>query len=307
MMQQDYYETLGVSPDATPQEIKRSYRKLALETHPDRNPDDKDAGDRFKKISEAYGVLIDPQKRMQYDQYKRLGVRPQAGRSDRYPGGFGYSQDEIFKDFFNSGYAKDIFSEMQQEFQRMGFRFDDRFVNRVFFGGKNIFFEGFFWGGPPGTTRVYHYSSRPGNGGHVHGGMQGFRTQNEHHEKKKPSSKGLLGQSVELLGKAVKSVGGFIVGKALGWLEGTSRKPKDTDVSSGLADITYQLNISREDALNGAKVQIDLPHLRGDGSLFVNIPPGIKTGTRLRLKEKGQLLSRNSQLRGDVYLELKVS
>ncbi len=306
MTQQDYYKTLGVSSDATPQEIKRNYRKLALETHPDRNPHDGSAGDSFKRISEAYGVLIDPQKRMKYDQYRRLGTRPQAGAGVRSHDGFGYSQEEIFRDFFNSRHAKDIFSEMQQEFQRMGFRFDDRFVNRFFFGGKNILFEGIFWGNP-GMTRVYHRTSEFNRGAHGCGNSTGFCAQSAQHAEKF-QHKGLLGQSAELVGKTAKSVGSYILEKAMGWLGGSTRARKAEEApASGLRDITYQLIISREDAFTGAKVEVELPHLPGDNRLFVSIPPGVKTGTRLRLKEKGQLLARKSQLRGDVYLELKVT
>ena len=124
----DYYETLSVSADASVEEIKKAYRKLALETHPDRNPGDLGAEERFKKINEAYGVLSDSAKRSQYDQYRRVGYQP--GRPQG--GGFGYSQDEIFRDFFASGHAQDIFQEMEKEFARMGMRFDQAYINNLF-------------------------------------------------------------------------------------------------------------------------------------------------------------------------------
>lgn len=69
---QDYYQTLGISRDASPEEIKKAYRKLALKFHPDRNPEDKTSEQRFKDISEAYAVLSDPNKRTQYDLQSRL-------------------------------------------------------------------------------------------------------------------------------------------------------------------------------------------------------------------------------------------
>jgi len=75
MSQQDYYEILEVSSEASSAEIKRAYRRLALQTHPDRNRNDPRAEERFKKISEAYGVLSDPGKRAQYDHYRKLGYR----------------------------------------------------------------------------------------------------------------------------------------------------------------------------------------------------------------------------------------
>ena len=139
----DYYRILGLAPEASADDIKKAYRKLALETHPDRNPGDPAAEERFKRVSEAYGVLSDAAKRSQYDEYRRLGAfqRPGGGTSSRP--GFGYSQEEIFRDFVNNRQARDAFSEMQREFERMGFRFDDHFINRMFFRQPGGFFS---WG-----------------------------------------------------------------------------------------------------------------------------------------------------------------
>src|SRR5262245_4049673 len=77
--QRDYYEVLGVGRNATEQEIKSAYRKLALKHHPDRNPGDKQAEERFKEAAEAYGVLGDPEKRRRYDAYGHAGVAGAAG------------------------------------------------------------------------------------------------------------------------------------------------------------------------------------------------------------------------------------
>ncbi|GBD06626.1 Curved DNA-binding protein [bacterium HR21] len=81
----DYYAILGIEPSASPEEIKRAYRKLALQYHPDRNPGNKEAEERFKEIAEAYEVLADPEKRAKYDQlyaqwkeFQRRGGRPEA-------------------------------------------------------------------------------------------------------------------------------------------------------------------------------------------------------------------------------------
>jgi len=75
MADRDFYKILGVSRDASPAEIKKAYRKLAKELHPDRNPDDKKAEDRFKEVSAAYSVVSDVEKRKLYDQYGEMGLR----------------------------------------------------------------------------------------------------------------------------------------------------------------------------------------------------------------------------------------
>jgi molecular chaperone DnaJ len=85
---QDYYELLGTSRSASPEELKKSYRKLAMKYHPDRNAGDKIAEDKFKEISEAYEILSDATKRQQYDQYGHAGLKSQFG-----PGGFDFGRD----------------------------------------------------------------------------------------------------------------------------------------------------------------------------------------------------------------------
>ncbi len=84
MSKRDYYEVLGVAKNASDDEIKKAYRKLAMKFHPDRNPDDKTAEEKFKEAKEAYEVLSDGDKRAAYDQFGHEGVNPQGG-----PGGFG--------------------------------------------------------------------------------------------------------------------------------------------------------------------------------------------------------------------------
>ena len=96
MEKRDYYEVLGVSKNATAEEIKKAYKKKALENHPDRNPGDKAAEERFKEAAEAYSVLSDPQKRQRYDQFGHAGVNG-AGAGGFGAGGF--SMDDIFSQF----------------------------------------------------------------------------------------------------------------------------------------------------------------------------------------------------------------
>ena len=99
MAQRDYYEVLGVARDASEDEIKRAYRKLALQNHPDHNPDDPEAEQRFKEAAEAYEVLRDPERRSRYDQFGHAGV----GNGSDFQG---FSSDDIFAHF------GDIFGDM---------------------------------------------------------------------------------------------------------------------------------------------------------------------------------------------------
>jgi molecular chaperone DnaJ len=104
----DYYEVLEVSRDASEADIKKAYRRLARKYHPDANPNDKTANDKFKEINEAYEVLKDPQKRAQYDQFGHAGLGGQGGFDTGGFGGFGDfgnfgGFDDIFDAFFGGG------------------------------------------------------------------------------------------------------------------------------------------------------------------------------------------------------------
>ncbi len=100
MAKRDYYEVLGVSRTATEMEIKKAYRKIALKYHPDRNPDNKEAEEKFKEAAEAYAVLSDSEKRKRYDQFGHAGARGAGGF-----GGQGMNMEDIFSNF------GDVFSE----------------------------------------------------------------------------------------------------------------------------------------------------------------------------------------------------
>jgi len=101
----DYYEILEVTRDSDAEEIKKAYRKLAIQFHPDRNPNNEEAEEKFKELSEAYSILSDQDKRRLYDQYGHAGVSGNGG----FPGGFDFSGSfsdifsDIFQDFFGQG------------------------------------------------------------------------------------------------------------------------------------------------------------------------------------------------------------
>ncbi|MBY0267821.1 MAG: molecular chaperone DnaJ [Burkholderiales bacterium] len=105
MAKKDYYEVLGVNRDASEDDLKKSYRKLAMKWHPDRNPDNPKAEEHFKEAKEAYEVLSDAQKRAAYDQYGHAGVDPSAGAGAAGAGfgGFGDAFGDIFGDIFGGG------------------------------------------------------------------------------------------------------------------------------------------------------------------------------------------------------------
>ena len=124
----DYYAMLGVSVKATDDDIRRAYRRLALEFHPDRNPGNAAAEERFKEISEAYAVLIDPAKRRQYDRARQTGV----------PGDFTVNRDDLFRDLFADPRASAIFEELARELGRMGLHVGHRHFEQTLFGGRTV-------------------------------------------------------------------------------------------------------------------------------------------------------------------------
>ena len=98
MSKRDYYETLGVSKNADAKEIKKAYRKLAIKFHPDKNPGDKQAEDKFKEAAEAYDVLSTSEKKQRYDQFGHAGMSGAAGGRGGFSGG-GMNMDDIFSQF----------------------------------------------------------------------------------------------------------------------------------------------------------------------------------------------------------------
>merc|ERR1719171_3394996 len=147
----DFYRVLGVEKSATEQEIAKAYKKMALKYHPDKNPDSKEVAEvNFKKITEAYDVLHDAEKRRTYDQFGKAGLQGGGGPG---AGGVSFQQaDEIFKAFFG---GNDPFSMFFDDDDMQGGGFGGMF------GGK----------GGRGGQRVVFRNGMPGGGGA--GGMPG--------------------------------------------------------------------------------------------------------------------------------------
>jgi DnaJ-class molecular chaperone len=145
----DYYQILGVDQAASLDEIKKQYRKRAMQYHPDRNPDNPEAESRFKELAEAYGVLTDPVKKKEYDRCRATGSQYSASS-----GGFQYSQEDILRDLFNDPRFNQMFQSLLRDFQRSGFRGDSRFFKQTMFGGRGMVFGGLFVFGSMAGARM---------------------------------------------------------------------------------------------------------------------------------------------------------
>ena len=271
-MDKDYYAILGVGQEATEAEIKKAYRQKALELHPDRNPGDAEAEERFKEITEAYGVLIDPVKRRQYDSWRAAGFDP------RRTEGFDYRPEDIFRDIFQ-GPASGVFDELMREFSRQGLRFDRPFVHRTFFPGfHGIFFGGVLMGPLNLLSLLRLFLPR--------------ETAERPKVKEADKRDGLLASFKRVLTgrkaeQPVRATGG----------EATQVRGED---------LLYHLAITAEEAVGGAEKTILVRTNGNDERLQVKIPPGVREGQKLRLRGKGHHGEPGSP-RGDCYIALTIT
>lgn len=279
----DYYHTLGVEKSASLEEIKRAYRQLALRYHPDRNPGDADAEEQFKLISEAYAVLVDPAKRAQYDQARTHRPQPDAARES----GFSYSQEDIFRDFFASAYARQAFRDFGKEFEQAGVRFDEKFFQRVFFGGRGFFFGGVFFTGP-GFGRIQR------------DGGPAFRTT--------LSRAARAGRPVAASESTPPRIDGGVMGRwgrRIKTLAQSLLKLPPAVETPAASDINFHLTISREQATNGAQVKMVYHRNDQPQKLSVKVPPGTRNGAKLRLKNMGRSTPDGGN--GDLFLHIRVA
>ncbi len=299
MKYKNYYETLGVDKSASPDEIKKAFRKLAKQYHPDANPGDKKAEEKFKDINEAYEVLSDEEKRKKYDT---LGSNINFNNGfdfDPSQYGFGGSKYEYrgdtspFSDFFNMFFGKNAIN-LDELFSGLGFgssggsgyrvyterQYDTR--NSVFQDGADIetemtvTLEEAFFGGEKkisireydGQTKSYMVKIPPG----IRDGEK-IRLSGLGHP-------GINGQRGDLFIKVrVKEHSKFK-------LEGS--------------DMVIDLPLTPWEAALGCQVKVQAI----DGILSIKVPPGIQSGQRLRLAGKGYRSGGGG--RGDLFAETKI-
>jgi len=341
MSKQDYYELLGISKGDSADEIKKAYRKLAMKYHPDRNPDDKAAEQKFKDINEAYEVLKDEQKRAAYDQFGHAAFE-QGGPGSGGFGGGGFGGG--FEGFGGGGFA-DIFEEMfgggfgggQRQSgggQNRGsdLRFNMTITLEEAFKGKKSDVrvptsvecgECHGSGAAPGTEPVNCVTC------HGHGvvrGRQGPFTV----ERTCPSCHG-QGKVIKEHCKKCSGQGRVAKEKTLnvnipaGVEEGT-RIRLSGEGEAGLrgapagdlyifisiqphrifhrhgADIVIRVPVPMTTAALGGSIEV--PSVDG-GRARINIPPGTQPGQQFRLKGKGMSVL-HSKARGDMFVELQV-
>ncbi len=276
-MPRDYYEVLGVSKSASDDEIKKAYRKLAREYHPDRNPGDKQAEARFKEVQNAYDVLSDKTKRQQYDQFGFAG--PQAGPGAG-PGGFHWGGGG----FPGGGGGVNIDPEQAQEI-----------FSRIFDG------LGGMGGGEEAFGRRARGGRRPGGARRpaeavtseltipfetaAQGGTVTLQVGQQTIDVRVPAGV-REGQTMRLAGQAPGG-GDLLLKLHVAAHLYFRREDKD---------LILTVPVSVAEAVLGAK--IDVPTLCGE-KLTMKIPAGTSSGARLRLRGKGIA-------GGDMYVEVKI-
>lgn len=303
----DYYEVLGVSRMATEDEIKQAYRKLARKYHPDVNPGDKSAEEKFKELNEAYEVLSDPEKRKRYDE---LGPNWKAGQDFKPPPGWEDVHVEYgdFGDMFGGGRGPSGFSDFFEALfgGRRGARGGAGFAMR----GQDIeaeirlTLEEAHRGGTRSITLQLTETCPDCRGSGTKDGKSACPTCRGAGVIRRPKSFDVTippgvrdGSVIRLAGQGEPGTNGGPPGDL--FLRVRLQPHRLFDVV-GEDDVQVELPVAPWEAALGTKVTV--PTL--DGSVEMTIPAGAQGGQRLRLRRQG--LNRRGGGRGDQYVKLKI-
>jgi len=274
MAQTDYYKALELDKNASQDEIKKAFRKLAVKYHPDRNPGDKLAEDKFKEINEAYAVLSDSKKKEEYDTFGSSGFHKQ------------YSQEDIFRNF-----------DFSSVFRDMGMGGGDDILSRLFGGGRRGR-SGFRVAPQRGAdlemeTDVSFRDAVQGSERAVAFHRNGAR---EELRVKIPAGVD-NGSKIRISGKGSPGEAGGPAGDLFLIVR---VKPDPVFTRDG-GDLFVEHSIPFSAACLG--VSLDVPTLEGDKR--IKVPAGIQPGTKIRLKGCGvKVLSSNAK--GDLYVKISV-
>lgn len=279
----DYYKILGVDRSAGEDEIKRVYRKLALQYHPDKNPGDKEAEERFKEINEAYEVLGDPTKRQKYDQ---LGASYKAWERTGRAGGFDWSQ-------WTSGSPSGGYVDMGDLGDLFGSGFSD-FFNNIFGGGATRGTTGF--GQRQTRGRDIEQAVAISLMEAYHGTARIFEHDGRRFEVTIPAG-ARTGTKVRITGKGHQGSAGpgdlYLKVK----VESDYRFERDGD------NLHTEVEVDLYTALLGGEGLVTTPK----GPVILTIPEGSQPGQVFRLKDRGMPNLRSPNTFGDLYAKLKVS
>lgn len=292
----DYYSVLGVNKTATAEEIKKSFRKLALKYHPDRNPGNKDAEARFKEISEAYEVLGDPEKRQKYDQFGQYWN--QAAQSGWSGSSAGTNVDFGGFDFNKYGNFEEFINELLGRFSTTSSSGTKSYSYNTSSGTKTAYSDFGDFGGnfnEQATQTDREYSINLTYGEAFRGTVKSFKINNETIDVRIPA--GIKpGSRVRVRGKGsynpyTKQRGDLYLRIEL--------QPHSFFQFEG-DNLVCEVPIAPDEAVLGTSIEVPTP----DGKVTMRIPPGIRSGQTLRLRGKGWIQPQGE--RGDQLVKIAI-